>query len=169
MGAIDASNMMKPALARGELQCVGATTLDEYRNRIEKDAALERRFSPVFVDEPDIDASIQMLRGLRDRYEQHHQVKISDQAIEAAAKLSHRYVSDRFLPDKAVDLIDEAAAKLRVAIFSMPPELKEMKAHLRELQATEETAAAMHDYESAAKASAERLALDATFAEQSRT
>jgi ATP-dependent Clp protease ATP-binding subunit ClpC len=169
MGAIDASNMMKPALARGELQCVGATTLDEYRNRIEKDAALERRFSPVFVDEPDIDASIQMLRGLRDRYEQHHQVKISDQAIEAAAKLSHRYVSDRFLPDKAVDLIDEAAAKLRVAIFSMPPELKEMKAHLRELQATEETAAAMHDYESAAKARAERLALDATFAEQSRT
>ena len=169
MGAIDASNMMKPALARGELQCVGATTLDEYRNRIEKDAALERRFSPVFVDEPDIDASIQMLRGLRDRYEQHHQVKISDQAIEAAAKLSHRYVSDRFPPDKAVDLIDEAAAKLRVAIFSMPPELKEMKAHLRELQATEETAAAMHDYESAAKARAERLALDATFAEQSRT
>ncbi len=114
MGAIDASNMMKPALARGELQCVGATTLDEYRTHIEKDAALERRFSPIFVDEPDIDATIQMLLGLRDRYEQHHQVKINDKAIDAAAKLSHRYVTDRFLPDKAIDLIDEASAKLRV-------------------------------------------------------
>ena len=126
-GSLDASNMFKPALARGELQCVGATTLDEYRNHIEKDAALERRFSPIFVDEPDVDATIQMLLGLRDRYEQHHQVKIDDKAIDAAAKLSHRYVADRFLPDKAIDLIDEASAKLRVAIFSMPPELKEIK------------------------------------------
>ena len=166
VGAIDASNMMKPALARGELQCVGATTLDEYRNHIEKDAALERRFSPIYVDEPDVDATIQMLRGLRDRYEQHHQVKIDDQALDAAAKLSHRYVSDRYLPDKAIDLMDEAAAKLRLAIFSMPSELKEMKARLRELQKAEEDAASTRDYEGAVKVRAERLALEATFAEK---
>ena len=163
MGAIDASNMMKPALARGELQCVGATTLDEYRNHIEKDAALERRFSPIFVDEPDVDATIQMLMGLRDRYEQHHQVKINDKAVDAAAKLSHRYVTDRFLPDKAIDLIDEASAKLRVAIFSMPPELKEMRLHLRELQKEEETAWSARNYELAAKARAERLAIETDF------
>src|SRR5574341_1636938 len=163
MGAIDASNMMKPAFARGELQCVGATTLDEYRNHIEKDAALERRFSPIFVDEPDVEATIQMLRGLRDRYEQHHQVKINDQALDAAAKFSQRYVSDRFLPDKAIDLIDEASAKLRVAIFSMPRELKEMKLQLRELQKEEEAAWSARNYEAAAKARAERLALEGTF------
>ncbi len=168
MGAIDASNMMKPALARGELQCVGATTLDEYRNHIEKDAALERRFSPIFVDEPDVEATIKMLHGLRDRYEQHHQVKINDQAIEAAAKLSHRYVSDRFLPDKAIDLVDEAAAKLRVAIFSMPAELKQMKARLRELQKEEEAAWSARNYEAAAKSRAERLALESEF-EKKRT
>jgi ATP-dependent Clp protease ATP-binding subunit ClpC len=163
MGAIDASNMMKPALARGELQCVGATTLNEYRNHIEKDAALERRFSPIFVDEPDVDATIQMLRGLRDRYEQHHQVKIDEEAIQAAAKLSHRYVSDRFLPDKAIDLIDEASAKLRVAIFSMPQDLKEMKARLRELQKSEETAWAERNYEQAAQSRSERLGLEQEF------
>src|SRR5574341_699084 len=163
MGAIDASNMMKPALARGELQCIGASTLDEYRQHIEKDAALERRFSPIFVDEPDVEATIQMLRGLRDRYEQHHQVKINDQALEAAARFSHRYVSDRFLPDKAIDLMDEAAAKLRVAIFSMPRELKEMKLQLRELQKEEEAAWSARNYEAAAKARAERLALEGTF------
>ena len=162
-GAIDASNMMKPALARGELQCVGATTLDEYRNHIEKDAALERRFSPIFVDEPDIEATIQMLRGLRERYEQHHQVKINDAAIDAAAKLSQRYVSDRYLPDKAIDLVDEAAAKLRVAIFSMPPELKEMKMRLRELQKEEETAWTGRNYETAAKSRSERLTLETDF------
>ena len=166
MGAIDASNMMKPALARGELQCVGATTLDEYRNRIEKDAALERRFSPIYVDEPDVEATIQMLRGLRDRYEHHHQVTIDDKAIDAAAKLSQRYVTNRFLPDKAVDLIDEAAAKLRVAIFSMPSELKEMKTHLRELQKAEESAWSARNYEDAAKARAERLALENTYNEK---
>ncbi|MBM3130293.1 MAG: AAA family ATPase [Chloroflexi bacterium] len=160
MGAIDASNMMKPALARGELQCVGATTLDEYRNRIEKDAALERRFSPIFVDEPDVEATIQMLKGLRDRYEQHHQVTIDDKAIDAAAKLSQRYVTNRFLPDKAIDLIDEAAAKLRVAIFSMPSDLKTMKARLRELQKEEEVAWSARNYEDAAKSRAERLALE---------
>ncbi|MBI5032679.1 MAG: AAA family ATPase [Chloroflexi bacterium] len=162
-GAIDASNMMKPALARGELQCVGATTLDEYRNHIEKDAALERRFSPIFVDEPDIEATIQMLRGLRERYEHHHQVKIDDEALDAAAKLSQRYVSDRYLPDKAIDLVDEAAAKLRVAIFSMPPELKEMKMRLRELQKEEETAWTSRNYETAAKSRSERLALETDF------
>jgi ATP-dependent Clp protease ATP-binding subunit ClpC len=166
MGAIDASNMMKPALARGELQCVGATTLNEYRNRIEKDAALERRFSPIFVEEPDVDATIQMLHGLRERYEAHHQVKIDDHAIQAAAKLSQRYVADRFLPDKAIDLIDEAAAKLRVAIYSMPSELKEMKTQLRALQKEEETAWTGRDYETAAKARAERLALETAFDEK---
>ncbi len=163
MGAIDASNMLKPALARGELQCVGATTLDEYRNHIEKDAALERRFSPIFVEEPDVDATIQMLHGLRDRYEQHHQVKIKDDAIDAAAKLSQRYVSNRYLPDKAIDLIDEAAAKVRVAIFSMPPELKAEKARLNDLQKQEEVAWSKRDYEAAAQARAERLALEAEY------
>ena len=163
MGAIDASNMMKPALARGELQCVGATTLDEFRTHIEKDAALERRFSPIFVDEPDVEATIKMLHGLRERYQQHHQVKIDDKALDAAAKLSHRYVSDRFLPDKAIDLIDEASAKLRVAIYSMPAELKEKKNRLRELQKQEETAWSGRDYEEAAKARAERIILEEEF------
>lgn len=163
MGAIDASNMMKPALARGELQCIGATTLDEYRNHIEKDAALERRFSPIFVDEPDVEATILMLRGLRDRYEHHHQVKIDDKAIDAAAKLSQRYVSDRYLPDKAIDLIDEASAKLRVAIYSMPPDLKTLKQKLRELQKAEELAWSARDYEAAARARAERLVKETEF------
>lgn len=166
MGAIDASNMMKPALARGELQCVGATTLDEYRTHIEKDAALERRFSPIFVEEPDLDSTIAMLKGLRERYEKHHQVRIDDKAIDAAAKLSHRYVSDRYLPDKAIDLVDEASAKLRVAIFSMPPDLKERKAHIRELQKEEETAWTARNYEIAARARSERLALETEFDEK---
>ncbi|MEK7785967.1 MAG: Clp protease N-terminal domain-containing protein, partial [Chloroflexota bacterium] len=126
-GAMDASNMLKPALARGELQCVGATTLDEYRKHIEKDSALERRFSPVFVEEPSVEQTIDMLKGLRDRYEAHHKVTITDSALEAAAKLSQRYVTGRSLPDKAIDLMDEAAAKLRVALYSLPPELKELK------------------------------------------
>jgi ATP-dependent Clp protease ATP-binding subunit ClpC len=119
-GAMDASNMLKPALARGELQCVGATTLDEYQKYIEKDAALERRFAPVFVEEPSIEDTIKMLRGLRDRYEAHHKVRFSDAALVAAARLSSQYVPDRRLPDKAIDLIDESAAKLRVALYSMP-------------------------------------------------
>src|SRR5690606_2723640 len=121
-GAMDASNMMKPLLARGELQVIGATTLDDYRNSVEKDRALERRFAPVFVDEPSVEETIEMLRGLRSRYEQHHNVTITDEALVSAAKLSHRYVTDRQLPDKAIDLIDEAAAKLRVDIFNMPAE-----------------------------------------------
>jgi ATP-dependent Clp protease ATP-binding subunit ClpC len=163
MGAIDASNMMKPALARGELQCIGATTLDEYRNHIEKDPALERRFSLILVDEPSVEETIGMLKGLRPRYEEHHQVKIDDQALDAAAKLSHRYVVDRFLPDKAIDLMDEAAAKLRVAIFSMPADLKAMRARIRKLQGEEESAWSGRHYERAAEARAERVKLEAEF------
>src|SRR6185503_5678402 len=137
-GAMDASNMLKPALARGELQCIGATTLDEYHKHIEKDSALDRRFAPVFVEEPTVEDTIQMLRGLRDRYEAHHKVTISDAALTAAAKLADRYVTDRRLPDKAIDLMDEAAAKLRVALYSMPPDLKAMRTEVEKLQAEEE-------------------------------
>ena len=117
---MDASNMLKPALARGELHCVGATTLDEYRKYIEKDAALARRFQPVFVDEPSVEDTISILRGIKEKYEMHHGVRITDGAIVAAATLSNRYITDRFLPDKAIDLIDEAAARLRMAIDSSP-------------------------------------------------
>ncbi|MBF8282868.1 MAG: ATP-dependent Clp protease ATP-binding subunit [Anaerolineales bacterium] len=162
-GAMDASNMLKPALARGELQCVGATTLDEYRKHIEKDAALERRFAPVFVDEPSVEETIQMLRGLRDRYEAHHKVTISDAALVAAAKLSQRYVTERSLPDKAIDLMDEAAAKLRVALYSLPPELKTMKAEIDRLQAEEEQAGLAREYEQAARKKAERLRVETEF------
>ena len=119
-GAIDAGNMLKPALARGELHCIGATTLDEYRKYIEKDAALERRFQKVLVDEPSVEATIAILRGLQERYELHHGVEITDPAIIAAAELSHRYITDRFLPDKAIDLIDEAAARIKMEIDSKP-------------------------------------------------
>ena len=125
-GAMDASNLLKPALARGELHCVGATTLDEYRKHVEKDAALARRFQPVFVDEPTVEDTISILRGLKDRYEQHHGVRISDAAIVAAAQLSHRYITDRFLPDKAIDLMDEAASRLRMQVDSKPEELDEL-------------------------------------------
>src|SRR6266508_4567986 len=130
-GSIDASNMLKPALSRGDMQVVGATTIDEYRKHIEKEAALERRFSPVFVEEPDVETTVEMLRGLRKRYEEHHELTISDEAIEAAARLSSRYIADRFLPDKAIDLIDEASAKLRIDIYSMPPALREQEMELR--------------------------------------
>ncbi|MDO8313473.1 MAG: AAA family ATPase, partial [Sideroxyarcus sp.] len=126
-GAMDASNMLKPALARGELRCVGATTLDEYRKRIEKDAALERRFQKVYVGEPSAEDTIAILRGLKEKYEVHHGVRIQDSAIVAAATLSHRYITDRFLPDKAIDLIDEAASKLRMEIDSLPTEIDEIK------------------------------------------
>jgi len=156
-GAMDASNMLKPALARGELQCVGATTLDEYHKHIEKDAALERRFAPVFVEEPKPEDTYQMLLGLRDKYEAHHKVRFSDDALEAAVKLSSRYVTDRHLPDKAIDLMDEAAAKLRVALFSLPSELKEMKTEIDRLAAEEEQAGQERDYERAARKKAERL------------
>ncbi|MCB9421337.1 MAG: AAA family ATPase [Ardenticatenaceae bacterium] len=164
-GAMDASNMLKPALARGELQCVGATTMDEYRQYIEKDSALERRFAPVFVDEPDVEETIEMLRGLRDRYEAHHKVTYSDDALVAAAKLSHRYVTDRQLPDKAIDLMDEAAAKLRVALHTLPPNLKELKKELDQHILEEEEAHTVRDYERAAIKRAERLRLESEFAE----
>ncbi|MGQ9503115.1 MAG: ATP-dependent Clp protease ATP-binding subunit [Anaerolineae bacterium] len=162
-GAVDASNMMKPALARGELQCVGATTLDEYRQYIERDAALERRFAPVFVDEPTVEEAIEMLKGLRDRYEAHHHVKFTDEALVAAVRLTHRYVTDRRLPDKAIDAMDEAASKLRVAIYSMPEELRAKKKRLSQLQAEEEAAWQQRDYERAAQIRAERLRLDSEF------
>jgi ATP-dependent Clp protease ATP-binding subunit ClpC len=162
-GAMDASNMLKPALARGELQCVGATTLDEYHKHIEKDAALERRFAPVYVEEPSVDDTIKMLYGLRDRYEAHHKVRFADEALAAAAHLSDRYVTERHLPDKAIDLIDEAAAKLRVALYSLPPELKDMKSEIDRLAAEEEQAGLERDYERAAQKKAERLRLETEF------
>ena len=129
-GAADAANMLKPALARGELRCIGATTLDEYRKHIEKDAALERRFQPVMVGEPSVEDTISILRGLKERYEVHHGVRIQDAALVAAATLSHRYISDRFLPDKAIDLVDEAASRVRVQIDSMPEELDAARAEV---------------------------------------
>ena len=124
---MDASNMLKPMLARGELHCIGATTLDEYRQYIEKDAALERRFQPVMVDEPTVEDTISILRGLRERYEVFHGVKITDSALVAAATLSHRYITDRFLPDKAIDLVDEACALIKTELDSMPTELDEQR------------------------------------------
>ena len=160
-GAMDAGNMLKPALARGELQCVGATTLDEYRQYVERDSALERRFAPVFVEEPDVEETIEMLRGLRDRYELHHKISYSDPALIAAARLSARYVTDRRLPDKAIDLMDEAAAKLRVALHTLPPDLKVLKQELDEITAAEEEAHTVRDYERAATKRADRLRLEA--------
>src|SRR5919205_143497 len=159
-GSMDASNMLKPALSRGEMQVIGATTIDEYRKHIEKDAALERRFSPVFVEEPDVDTTVKMLYGLRKRYEEHHALTISDEALQAAAHLSHRYITERFLPDKAIDLIDEASAKLRIDIYAMPDALKQMEALLHSLRRQEEDSGARRDYERAAllKADAARLA-----------
>ncbi len=165
-GAMDASNMLKPALSRGELQCIGATTLDEYHKYIEKDAALERRFAPVYVDEPTVEETIEMLQGLRDRYEAHHKVRFSDDALVAATRLSQRYVTDRHLPDKAIDLMDEAAAKLRVALYSLPDDLKEMKAEIDRLLAEEETAGLERDYERAADKKAQRMRIEKDFREK---
>ncbi|MGQ9910679.1 MAG: ATP-dependent Clp protease ATP-binding subunit [Candidatus Flexifilum sp.] len=162
-GALDAGNMMKPALARGELQCIGATTLDEYRQYIEKDSALDRRFAPVYVEEPSVADTIEMLFGLRDRYEAHHKVTISDEAVIAAARLSDRYISDRRLPDKAIDLLDEAASKLRVRLYSLPPRLKEMKEAISRLQADEEAAGMAREYERAADFKTRRLQLQADY------
>ncbi len=165
-GAMDASNMLKPALARGELQCVGATTLDEFHKYIEKDSALERRFAPVYVDEPTVDDTIKMLFGLRDRYEAHHKVHFADDALVSAARLSSQYVTDRRLPDKAIDLMDEAAAKLRVALYLMPPDLKQKKTELDRLRAEEEQAGLERDYERAARKKAERMRLETEFNEE---
>ncbi len=164
VGSIDASNMLKPALARGEVQVIGATTIDEYRKHIEKDAALERRFSPVYVEEPDVETTILMLRGLRKRYEEHHALTISDEAITAAAKLSSRYIQDRFLPDKAIDLIDEASAKLRLDIYAMPPALREQENELAKLRVEEEESGQRRDYERAATLRARYLAVENAFA-----
>jgi ATP-dependent Clp protease ATP-binding subunit ClpB len=154
-GAIDASNMLKPALARGELRCVGATTLSEYRKYIEKDPALERRFQPVYVQEPDVDDTVSILRGLKERYEVHHGVKIKDSALVSAAVLSNRYISDRFLPDKAIDLIDEAASKLKMEIDSMPAELDELERKLRQYEI--EKQAVMKEKDDASKERLERI------------
>ena len=159
-GALDASNMLKPALARGELQAVGATTPDEYRERIEKDAALERRFQPVWLEEPDEETAIKMLYGVRPRYEAHHKVKIEDDALRAAVELSARYIPDRNLPDKAIDLIDEAAAKLRIDAQDLPQELKQMEQQCKQLSDEEDAAAQRQEYEHAARLKSERLALE---------
>ena len=149
-GAIDASNILKPSLARGELQCIGATTLDEYRKYIEKDAALERRFQPITVDEPTAEESVQILQGLRDRYEAHHRVTITDEAIDAAVKLSDRYISDRFLPDKAIDLIDEAGSKVRLRSYTTPPNLKELEVKLEHVRKEKDAAVQSQEFEKAA-------------------
>ncbi|WP_426449967.1 ATP-dependent protease ATP-binding subunit ClpC [Paenibacillus sp. S-38] len=149
-GAIDASNILKPALARGELQCIGATTLDEYRKYIEKDAALERRFQPITVDQPSPDEAIQILHGLRDRYEAHHRVKITDEAIEQAVKLSDRYITDRFLPDKAIDLIDEASSKVRLRSYTVPPDLKKLESRLEDIRKEKDAAVQSQEFEKAA-------------------
>lgn len=162
-GAIDASNMLKPALAHGELQCVGATTLDEYRKFVEKDKALERRLQPVFIGEPSVEATIEMLHGLRPRYEAHHKIKISDEALEAAARLSQRYISDRHLPDKAIDLIDEAASKLRIDTESAPPDIQSLEQRLKQLTNEEEAASQRQDYEQAARLKTERVRLEAEY------
>lgn len=149
-GAIDASNILKPSLARGELQCIGATTLDEYRKYIEKDAALERRFQPIQVAEPTTDEATQILFGLRDRYEAHHRVTITDEAIQEAVTLSDRYISDRFLPDKAIDLIDEAASKVRLRSYTAPPNLKEVEAKLEGIRKDKDEAVQSQEFEKAA-------------------
>ena len=149
-GSLDAANILKPALARGELQCIGATTLDEYRKNIEKDAALERRFQPVKVGEPTTEEALAILKGLRDRYEAHHKVKITDEALEAAVSLSDRYISDRFLPDKAIDLMDEAASRVRLHSFTAPPDVKEQEERLKALQNEKKEAIAHQDFEKAA-------------------
>lgn len=149
-GAIDASNILKPSLARGELQCIGATTLDEYRKYIEKDAALERRFQPIQVDEPTPEEAVLIIRGLRDRYEAHHRVKITDEAVEAAVQLSNRYISDRFLPDKAIDLMDEAGSKVRLRSYTTPPNLKELEQKLESVKAEKNAAVQSQEFEKAA-------------------
>lgn len=150
-GAVDAANILKPALARGEIQVIGATTIDEYRKNIEKDAALERRFQPVTVGEPTEEETVEILKGLRDKYEAHHKVKITDEAIESAVKMSTRYIADRFLPDKAIDLIDEAASKVRLDAFTAPPNLKEMENEIKRIEEEKNSAVRSQDFEQAAE------------------
>merc|ERR1711966_245378 len=148
-GAIDAANILKPALARGELQCIGATTLDEYRKHIEKDSALERRFQPVMVGEPSVEETIEILYGLRDRYEKHHKLVISDEALAAAAKFADQYIADRFLPDKAIDLIDEAGSRVRLMNCQLPPAAKELDQELRSVLKEKDEAVRNQDFEKA--------------------
>ena len=150
-GAVDAANIIKPALARGEMQVIGATTISEYRKHIEKDAALERRFQSVTVGEPTAEEALQILKGLREKYEAHHKLKISDEALEAAVKLSTRYIADRYLPDKAIDLVDEAASRLRISVYTSPDHLKEIEEKLKQLSADKEAAIAAQDFEAAAR------------------
>ncbi|MEG3955806.1 ATP-dependent Clp protease ATP-binding subunit [Microcoleus sp. herbarium2] len=164
-GSMDASNMLKPALARGELQCVGATTLDEYRKHIERDAALERRFQPIKVGEPSVAETIEILYGLRSAYEQHHRLTISDAALEAAATLSDRYINDRFLPDKAIDLIDEAGSRVRVMNSQTPPEVKELKKQLPAVTKEKDTAVREQDFDKAGKLRDRELEIEAEIAE----
>ena len=158
-GAIDASNILKPSLARGELQLIGATTLEEYRKYIEKDAALERRFQQVMVNEPSEEEAVAMLKGLRDKYEAHHKVKITDGAIEAAVKMSSRYITDRFLPDKAIDLMDEAASKVRLKSYTAPTNVKELEDRIASLEKEKEAAIKTEDFEKAAKVKKEQTEL----------
>ncbi len=167
-GAIDASTMMKPALARGDLHAIGATTPDEYRQHVEKDKALERRFAPVWLDEPSVEETIEILKGLRARYEQHHKVEITDDALVAAARLSQRYVTERFLPDKAIDLIDEAASKIVIEAQSMTPDLRDLKNQLDTLAAETEAAAQRQDYEEAARIRQEVLRIQEEYDEKRR-
>jgi ATP-dependent Clp protease ATP-binding subunit ClpC len=162
-GAMDASNMLKPALSHGELQTIGATTLDEYRKHIEKDKALERRFQPVYVNEPTIEQAILILKGLRPRYEAHHKVKITDTALEAAVKLSQRYITERHLPDKAIDLIDEAASKLRIEAQGAPAQVKSLEQQIKTLADEEDAASQRSEYETAAKIKAKKIKLDNEF------
>jgi ATP-dependent Clp protease ATP-binding subunit ClpC len=164
-GSIDASNMLKPALAAGELQTIGATTTDDYRKYIEKDSALERRLQPVFLEEPSIEATIEILKGLRPRYEEHHHIEISDEALEQAALLSQRYIADRHLPDKAIDLIDEAASKVRLESESAPPGVKELDRKLQQLSDEEDAAYQRQDYEQAAKLKAELMRLEEEYSQ----
>ncbi|MCS6802921.1 MAG: AAA family ATPase [Chloroflexota bacterium] len=167
-GAIDASNMLKPALARGELQAIGATTVDEYRRYIERDPALERRFQPVMIGEPSVDETIAILRGLRPKYEAHHRVRYTDGALEAAAKLSDRYITDRFLPDKAIDLLDEAGSAVRLALETTPPAIRELERTVERLRAEENAAAAAHDPDRVAALVAERRAAEDRLIEAQR-
>ena len=168
-GGVDASNMLKPALSRGEMQCVGATTLDEYRKYIERDSALERRFQPVYLEEPSVDETVEILKVLRPRYEAHHKVDISDDALVAAARLSDRYITGRQLPDKAVDFIDEAASKLRIDAQILPAPLKQLEERIRHLSDQESAAAERSDYERAAELRTERLRLQQEYDAERQT
>jgi len=150
-GAIDASNMLKPALARGELQCIGATTLSEYRKHVEKDGALERRFQPIMVDPPSVEETIEIIKGLRDKYENHHRVKIADEAVVAAARLADRYISDRYLPDKAIDVIDEGCAMVRLRHSTLPPDIRDLETKMAEMRAEKEAAIERQEFETAAR------------------